>query len=58
MADAIHLAKLKMDVGAWNQWRKALRGRPDLNTADLHGAALSSADLSSADLIGANLSEA
>ncbi len=74
MANKDHLALLKKDVAAWNEWReKNPEIRPDLRLAKLskedlsganlseaylRGATLSGADLRRADLGGANLSEA
>ncbi len=63
MANQDHLALLKKDVAAWNEWRRRnLEIRPDLSGADLRGAylreaILSEANLSLADLRGVNLKE-
>jgi hypothetical protein len=69
MANPEHLAILKLDVEAWNEWREGNpHVMPDLSDADLsdahlrlanlHRAHLSDADLSRADLIHANLIDA
>ena len=74
MANENHLARLRQDVNAWNEWREKNSniqpdlGEADLREADLSGANLSgahlnrahlnSADLTGADLSGADLSKA
>jgi len=64
MANPEHLAKLKEDVKAWNEWRRenpmvpADLSRAHLSRADLRGANLSGANLSRAELFGANLHRA
>ncbi len=51
MANKQHVARLRKDVDAWNQWReKNPNIKPDLNGADLNGA-----DLTGAKLTGAKL---
>jgi hypothetical protein len=56
MANREHLAKLREDVEAWNDWRMDnLEVLPDLSRADLSGANLERAYLERADLSGANL---
>lgn len=56
MADPKHLAKLKKNVAAWNQWREEKRSvKPDLREANLNGASLSGADLRGTNLSGADL---
>jgi hypothetical protein len=60
VANSEHLAKLKEDVEAWNDWREANPEIfPDLSGADLGAADLTgSIDLSQADLRDADLSDA
>ena len=56
MANKDHLAILRKDVDAWNEWREKNRDiQPDLIEANLNMANLSRANLSEAYLIGANL---
>jgi uncharacterized protein YjbI with pentapeptide repeats len=54
MANEEHLARLKQEVEAWNQWRVAnLKITPDLSDANLVKADLSKVNLAEADLAGA-----
>jgi uncharacterized protein YjbI with pentapeptide repeats len=60
VADEKALAILKQGSEAWNKWRRATPGRPDLGGANLRwtelsGANFTGAELSGADLGGANL---
>ena len=51
MANDTHLAVLKRDVAAWNEWRAAQPAmRPNLSSASLRGLDLAKVDLSGADL--------
>ena len=59
MANEEHLAKLREDVGRWNEWRRSNDGvQPDLIKANLIEANLSYANLREVDLIRANLRNA
>jgi hypothetical protein len=59
MANAEHLATLKLGVEAWNKWRLEYPDiRPDLGLGHLGSADLSGANLRGADLAGGNLSGA
>lgn len=59
MANEEHLALLKQDRTAWDQWRREHPEiQPDLSDADLSGTDLRGVDLHRAGLIGANLREA
>jgi len=59
MANQEHLAKLKLGVDAWNDWRKQTpQIEPDLFRANLLGANLAGANLSKANLNEANLGQA
>jgi Pentapeptide repeats (8 copies) len=60
MADKEHLARLKREVKAWNEWRDAALHdiEPNLSGADLHGAELYNANLCKANLCMADLSVA
>ena len=52
MANKDHLALLKKDVDAWNEWRvKNPRVHPDLREADLVGADLREAYLTEAEYL-------
>src|ERR1039457_4745380 len=59
MANDEHLAMLKKDVKAWNDWRKEHSGIvPNLIGTDLRRANLRGANLGEVDLIGADLRRA
>src|SRR6516165_6214985 len=59
MANDEHVAMLKKDVAAWNEWRDENQSLwPDLIQANLHGADLVEANLYRANLTEANLTEA
>ncbi|MFZ1011073.1 MAG: toll/interleukin-1 receptor domain-containing protein [Candidatus Sulfotelmatobacter sp.] len=59
MANRKHLAKLKEDVGGWNEWRKVHPSIvPSLQEADLRWADLPGADFTRARLSGAQLRDA
>jgi uncharacterized protein YjbI with pentapeptide repeats len=55
MPDDEHLAVLRRGAAAWNAWRAAHDGAPDLSRAGLRGIDLSGFDLSRADLRGVDL---
>ena len=59
MANRTHVALLKQEVEAWNQWRRENpKIRPNLSRVDLIRASLRGADLRRTDLGEADLSHA